>query len=111
MSDLNHSLKQRHRSRLASTADRLNCRLRRVCSLLVEPASVATPSPFSPPTRLDRMIKLHYARTLEALNREHDANVFAYVDGELDKVDHRDLEDMFLLRHRDLMRAVAVVSM
>ncbi len=101
MSDLNHFLKQRHRSRLASTVDRLNCRLRRVCSLLHEPNSVAAPprllvSVADVHESIDRRLRLQYARSLQELCAIHEQ--------------HRpgSALSMFLLRHRDLMRAAAV---
>lgn len=110
-------LKRHHRTPLASATARINCRLRRVCSLLREPASVATsPRLLTFPTfadahaRLDRFIRIQYVRTLDELNTEHDANVLAYVAGDLEPDDHERLESMFLLRHRDMLRKATVVT-
>ena len=109
MSDLNHFLKQRHRSRLASTVDRLNCRLRRVCSLLHEPNSVAAP-PRIPVSvtdvhrSIDRRLRLQHARSLQELRTIHEQHRLAFAVGDIDPVEHERLEMLFDTWARDLAR-------
>ncbi len=109
MSDLNHFLKQRHRSRLASTVDRLNCRLRRVCSLLHEPNSVAAPprllvSVADVHESIDRRLRLQYARSLQELCAIHEQHRLAFAVGDIDPVEHERLEMLFDTWSRGLAR-------
>lgn len=108
--------RQLQRSPLLVASARINRRLRRVCSLLQEPATVATshraplPSAKEILALIDRRIRLQYARTLADLNKEHDANVLSYVAGNIEAADHERLEGMFRIYHRELMRRAAVVN-
>lgn len=110
MSDLKNFLKQRHRSRLASTVDRLNCRLRRVCSLLHEPKSVAAPprlhlhSVADVHRSIDRRLRLQYARSLQELCAIHEQHRLAFAVGDIDPVEHERLEMLFDTWSRGLAR-------
>lgn len=86
-------LKRLHRSPLASAAARINCRLRRVCSLLHEPNSVAAP-PRSPlPSvadvhrSIDRRLRLQYARSLPELRAIHEQHRLTFAAGDIDPVE------------------------
>ena len=108
--------RQLQRSPLLAASSRINRRLRRVCFLLREPATVAASPRVALPAAKevlalrDRFIRMQYAGTLATLSKEHDANVLAYVAGDIEATDHECLEGMFRIYHRELMRRATVVN-
>lgn len=92
-------------ARLREALRNINRRLQRVCTLLEEPQTVATPPPaLDVNDYLSRIVRLQYARSLDELNHIHDSNVMAYVTGSVEMAKHDKLEAIFNLRHRDLLR-------
>lgn len=120
MSDMTQEWNRRQ-SPLQIAAQRINRRLRRVCSLLEEPSTVDSPpsrlywlstlpSWKEAHSRLERFSRMQSAITLADLNAEHDRNSLDFVAGVLCRKDHDDLESMFREGHRRALRKAIVLA-